>query len=93
MSFIGNSGNSGMEIMKSPMECKPDYEAQAAIIKKKHNEINEFKKAFESFIEKNDLYIYKNINSLIEFFGAIVYQTKQQENRYNNALERLEKNK
>ena len=89
MSFTGE--NSGMELGKAP--CAPDYEKQAANAKVTMEKKVKFVESFTEFINDNSLHSYRDIKSVIEFYGAVVYEMNQSQLTYQRLLKNLEEEK
>ena len=72
-------------------ECKPDYELQAARLKKKMDIYLRFKESLVEFVQEIGNYSLKREPSSIpELLGKVVLDCLDQEKEYNNLLSKIE---
>jgi phage gp29-like protein len=89
MSFDNNGGLVGSE---SPMkDCKPDYEKQAAGLKKKLDATTRLEESIFAFSDINGGHRFSKISSLAEFIGGLAIVKREQSRGYDELLSRIEK--
>ncbi len=71
--------------------CKPDYEAQAAKIKKKLDIVIELETALFKFKNNVGSYRFNDISSFAEFIGGLSLQKNSFVTQYNEVLTQIEK--
>ena len=79
----GNTGNS--------MECKPDYEAQAASLYKKLDSTCALEEALFNFSDRNSIYPFHEISSFAEMLGGVMMIKHEQTRHYESLLKKMEK--
>lgn len=89
MSFDSHGG--GPEKVGQTSECKPDYEKQAAEMKKKIDARSDLQKALFNFSNLCGTYDFRKISSFAELVGGITLHQQQAEASYNELLIRIEK--
>ena len=72
-------------------ECKPDYEAQAASVKKKIDVFNELEATLFKFKRVNGVSSFRNISSFAEFVGGVAIKKSELSDRYEELLSQIEK--
>ena len=88
MSFDGNGWNC---IEFAPKDCKPDYEAHAASLKKKLDSTVALEKALFNFSDSNEIYQFKSISSFAEMIGGVSIVKREQTKKYEEILKQIEK--
>ena len=94
MSFKGSEGR-----IENPYEvarikdCTPDYQAQAANLKKKLDSTMKLDNALEDFSVTNDIYLFTDISSFAELIGSVVITLREQQTAYDYLLEQIKKAK
>jgi hypothetical protein len=74
-------------------ECKPDYEAQAASLKKKLDATNELEVALFKFKNVVGVSSFRKISSFAEFVGGLFIKRSEFDIRYAELLKAIEKDK
>lgn len=91
MSFDDYDGPPTISMERAVDKCKPDYEAQAAYIKKKIDVSTELREVLQKYKKLIGLHSFRSISSLAEFIGAIVIKKEDYEDYYQELLNQIEK--
>ena len=91
MSFDDHSGSTLTEPVKIE-NCKPDYEVQAANLKRLLDSTLKLEKALFDFSNINGVYEFRKISSFAEMIGGVVLIKNKQASRYEELLKNIEKN-
>lgn len=89
MAFENNSGPGQLGKIS---ECMPNYEEQAALVKKEVDAGLELQKALYRYSDVCSIYEFRNISSYAEMVGGLTLQQRGREIRYNELLINIEKN-
>ena len=77
------------EMMKQ--ECKPDYERQASILKKRMDVFSQFKESLIKFVQVVGMHSgHQKASSLPELLGKVEIDCLEQEREYNILLSKIE---
>ena len=87
MSF---DNNDGPMVEGSTKNCKPDYEQQAAYLKKRLEATTGLKEKLMAYYDGGDTYRFRNISSLAELLGGLVIVEKEQSKDYARILSQIE---
>lgn len=90
MSFdTGLSGPS--ESIHSAKDCRPDYEGQAAMLKKKVDAAIRLEEALVEYAEECSMHRFSNVQSYAEFLGGVIIIRNEHMRAYEQTLKLVEK--
>jgi len=94
MSFDIDQGCLGLSPQTSSLrECRPDYEAQAANVKKQLDSTEALESALFNFAESHNTYQFNKISSFAEMLGGVSLVKHNLTKMYEELLKRIEKEK
>lgn len=88
MSFDDHGGMMAGE--SKLQDCKPDYEKQAAGLKKKLDATTKLEESLFAFSEINGSHRFSKVSSLAEFIGGLAIVKHEQSRGYAEILSRIE---